>query len=456
MPLFREDNFLVVHAGSQHTLFLFGLLDSLTTPQYKVPSVVYLDKAANEYRSTNTTGDLQAVWPVQGSRIVDVKAFQALLKFVLQTIIHKHPIITINQIPLLLIVPSISYSRNAIEQVTKFVFETMEFTAFNVLDLSVAVTYGLGATSSSLVINIGHESTQIMPVIGGTTIKFGAKRLPVGGRTIDEDLHKLLPQLSAQQVEALKCSDIYEVLNDHQDSFYSMADLSESKNASDDEFDVAKMVTEDDGDKKTEDEQKSNNELQKNFFVDPETDAKVYIGKERFQGTARLVAAVAEGIFESLQHVPDLEKRQECFDNLAFVGSTCNINGLKQAIVLKLCEDYLTGPPVTRKKGKNDTTSINSAIAAYQLTDEAVESNGDHVGSLQVPYSIKMVKHPDYFPEWKKPKEKGGAWSDVFFLGGEIYAKQIYGANSNHGGDSFIDTDIYEERGPQAIWDVCL
>lgn len=460
MPLFREDNFLIVHAGSQHTLLLFGLLDLLTPPQFKVPTVVYLDKTANEYHAANTTGEYTEVWPIRAGRVVDVPAFEAFLKFVLQTIIHRHPIITINQIPLLLVAPLLSYSRSAIERVTKFVFETLEFTAFNVLDLSVATTYGLGATSSCLVVNVGHESSQIVPVVGGTAIKYAGKRLAVGGATIDEELRKLLPNLTSEQLFALKSSPIYEVLNDHQDSFYSMADLSELKNASDDEFDVAKIVTEENGEKKLdktdEDEQKPNSELQNNFFLDPQTNTKVYVGKERFQGTARLVAALAEGIWESLQLVPQLDKRQECFDNIVFVGSTSNITGLKQAVVIKLCEDYLTKPQATKKKGKNDLNGVNSTLAAFQLTDDAVETTGELAGTMQVPYSIKLVKHPDYFPEWKKPKERGGAWSEAFVLGAEIYAKQIFGANSNHGGDSFIDTDIYEERGPQAIWDVCL
>lgn len=455
MPLFREENFLVVHTGSQNTLFSFGLQDSLATPQYKIPSVVYLDKTANEYRSTNTTGELTAVYPIVASRIVDVPALQALLKFVLQTIVLKHPIITINQIPLLWIAPSISYSRSAVEQITNYVFELLELTAFNVLDLSIASSFGLGATTSTAVINVGHESTQIVPVIGGAGIKYAARRLEIGGKSIDDELKKLL-SLTDAQLTALKQSPIFEVLNRHDDSFYSLADLSESKNASDDDFDVAKLVA--DGDEKKiidnevdeVDELKRNTEVETNLFMFG--GEKITVGKERFQGCGKLVAAVAEGIYETLQLVPDLEKRQECYDNLVFVGSTCHIAGFKQAVVIKLCEDYLTRPAGEKKKANG----VNSAIAVYQQTDDQVETSTKDLGPRQVPASIKMVKHPDYFPEWKQPKEKGGSWVDVYFLGGEIYAKQIFGANSNHGGDSFIDTDVYEEKGPQAIWDVSL
>lgn len=450
----------MVHAGSEHTLFLFGLLDSLTPPQYKIPTVVYLDTSSNQYKASNPNGTYKEIKPIRGSRLVDVKAFQALLKFILQTIVQRHPILTINQIPLLLIIPSLSYSRGAVEQVTKFVFEVLEFSAFNVLDLSIAAYIGLGATGSSLVINVGHESTQIMPVIGGTSLKYAGRRLDVGGRTIDEDLSSLLPHLSPEQIHALKTSPIYEVLINHEDSFYSLADLSESKTASDDEFDVAKIVAEEGGEKKllnsTQEEKvetKPNSELEHNFFIDA-SGSKIFIGKERFQGTSRLVTAVAEGIHDSLEHVPDLEKRQECYDNLIFVGATSNIVGLKQAVVLKLCEDYLTKPPPSKKRSKNDQNGVNSAIAEYQQADDSGDAISEVNGAIQVPSSIKLAKHPEYFPEWKKPKERGGSWADVHVLGGEIYSKQLFGANSNHGGDSFVDTDIYEERGPQAIWDV--
>ncbi|SGZ50428.1 CIC11C00000005046 [Sungouiella intermedia] len=458
MPLFRDENFLVVHAGSEHTLFLFGLLDSLTTPHYKIPTVVYLDASTNQYKASNPDGTYSEIRPIRGSRIVDVAAFQALLKFILQTIIASHPILTINQVPLLLIIPSLSYSRAAVELISKFVFEVLEFTAFNVLDLSIAASIGLGATGSSLVVNIGHESTQIMPVIAGTCIKYAGVRLDVGGKTINEDLANLLPQLTQDQIEALKTSSIFEVLSGHETSFYSSADLAESKTTSDDEFDVAKIVTEENGEKKLleeEDEKvetKPNSELERNSFTDA-SGTKHFIGKERFQGTSRLVGALSEGIFEALQQVPDVDKRQECYDNLIFVGGTSNIAGLKQAVVIKLCENHLTKPPPSKKKSKNELT-VNSAIAAYQQADESGDTSGEPNGVLQVPSSIKLVKHPEYFPEWKKPKEKGGSWADVYVLGGEIYSKQIFGANSNHGGDTFMDTDVYEEKGPQAIWDV--
>lgn len=451
MPLFRDENFLIVHAGSEQTLLLFGLRDALTPPQYKFPTVVYLDKSTKQYRAANPSGAYEEIRPIVGSRVVDVDAFEALLKFVLQTIVQRHPILTINQIPLLLVAPSLSYSRGSVEHVTRFVFETLELTAFNVLDLSVAATIGYGA-STALVVNIGHEASQVMPVVGGTCVRYAGRRIEAGGITIDEDLATLLPNLTKDQIRSLKTSSVYEVLNNHEGGFYLQADLAEDK-ASDD-FDVARIVTGEEEAAPAPEEARANSELERNLFVDNAGNS-ITVGKERFQGASRLISVLAEAIHESLELVPDVDKRQECYDNIVFLGGTSNISGLKQAVVLRLCEDYLTKPPPSKKKSKNDANGVNSAIAAYQQTDDTGETSEPH-GPVQVPASIKLAKHPEYFPEWKQPKHTGGSWSDVHVLGAEIYAKQVFGANSNHGGDLFIDTDVYEERGPQAVWDVTL
>lgn len=485
MPLYREDNYLVVHPGSQSTIFSFGLQDSLSPPQYKIPSKVYYNEVTKEFRSkkeeSTTSDDLSAaqweeIYPIVQGKIVHLDAFNYLLKIILQSVITKNPIITINQIPLLIISSCLTWLRATTEYVTKYVLESLEFPAFNVIDLLLAANFGLGVSLLSCVVNIGQDNVQIMPVINYQSIKFAGKYLPgIGGQLINNELKKNLPSLSDEQIEELKKSGIYEVVINDNSSFYSMADLKSSRGGKDDEaeeeddddFDVAKLVTEldngkivlDEKKKETEDEEdlKPNTELEKNFFIDPTTQEKVYIGKERFQGTEKLIALIADAIYRSLSKIPNLEKRQECFDNLIFVGSTFKIPGFKKALLIHLATEYLVRAPVEHNTKNGGVSNVNSAILAYQQTgDVAGDSEESTYASLQVPTSIKTVKLPEYFPEWKKPKEKGGSWEDVYFLGGEIYAKQIFGGNSNQNGEMFIDHDIYEEKGPQGIWDVSI
>lgn len=441
MPLYKEDSFLVVYPGSEHTIFTFGFLDVLQPPQFRIPSVVY-QSPSGEYHATNEPG-FTAVKPIVGCRIVNLDAFNHLLKAILQSVITNNPIVTINHIPLLLITHSLTWSRIQIEYITKYVIELLEFTAFNILDFAVASTFGIGGgTTSAAVIKVGHESTQIVPVVNYQPLKFAGKYLAkLGSQTINSELAKILPNFTPGQIEDLKVSEIFEVL--HHEAYYSLEDLQDEG----ENLDVAKLVAE--GKNGEKEEEKPNSDLETNTFVDSATGETILVGKERFQGTSAFVAALAKEIYQTLSRVPDLEKRQECYDNMIFVGSTFRISGLREAVILKLATDYLV-----RDQTDNAPKDVNSAIVAYQQGNATVDNDGEHSSSqaTQVPGSIRLAKYPEYFSEWKKPKEKGGAWHDVHFLGGEIFAKQIFSNNSNHGRALFVDSDIYEEKGPQAIW----
>jgi Actin and related proteins len=460
MPLYKEECFLVVQPGSEFTIFSFGLQDSLAPPQYKIPSIVYQDPTTKQYKATNDEPNLLEIRPIHLSKIVNLDAFNYLLKVILQSVISKNPIITINQIPLLLIKPSLTWSRSQIEYITKYVIESLEFTAFNVVDISLASTFGVGSTTSSVVVNVGKDYIQVVPVLGYQAIKFSGKYLTgAGGSTINQELQKLLPEFTESQIEDLKVSGIYEVLNTHESSFYSLADLNKTGN-DEEQFDVAKLVADGDiakleGEEEEEEEKKSNHELGTNFFIDSKTSEKVSVGKERFQGSTTLVKLISDAVYNSLSNIPDSEKRQECYDNLIFIGSTFKIPGLKEAILLKLSQDYLVKEPTNGRSKASDSNGVNSAILAYQQAEEMTDTEGSS-NLAQVPNSVKLAKYPEYFPEWKKPKERGGSWEDVSFLGGEIYAKQIFSNNSNHGRELFVDSDVYEESGPQSIWNATI
>lgn len=447
MPLYREENFLVIHVGSEHSIFSFGLQDPLSPPEYKIPSVVYYNAETKQYSPTSG----QPVRPLQNSKIVNMEAFQYLLKVILQSVVAQNPIITILQIPLLLIAPSNVWSRSQIEHITKYVMESLEFNAFNIIDLSVACNFGIGNGSNLFVVNLGKSSTQFTTVINYQNLKFASKVVNYGSELINEELAGILPGMLSEQIEALKISPIYEVVVNDVNSFYSIADLNrvlEGKN-DEDQFDVAKLVIDNE---QTSDTSKPNNELEKNSFV--YNDQVLTVGKERFQGTTELLERLSADIYATLQKIPDIKKRQECFDNLIFVGSTFKIPGFKHALMTRLSYDFLVRSP--QQQAERTANGVNLAIAAYQQSDEVNDNHEGEFNLSQVPNSIKLAKFPDYFPEWKKPKSSGGSWDDVYFLGGQIYAKQIFGGNSNANGELFVDVDNYEEIGPQIIWTTSL
>ena len=454
MPLYKEDNFLIIYPSSRFTVFSFGLSDSLSPPQFKIPSVVYRNTTTNEFQSTSNDQTTE-IYPIVQNKIVNLDAFNHLLKIILQSIINDHPTVTINQIPMLLIIPSLTWSRNSLEYITKYVIESLEITAFNIVDLSLAATFGAGQLTSSTVVYVDHENIQVVPVVGYQAIKFAGKIVNnEGGITINRELKKLFPNLSESQLEDLKESGIYEVLIDQNEQ----SGLDEIQ-----EFDVAKILTDENGqnigdvEKQEVDSTKANRDLERNFFIDSQTKEKVWVGKERFSGTASLVKLIAKSIYSALLQIPDIDRRQDCYDNIILVGSVFKIPGLKEAVLLKLTQDYLVTEPSSDDQKLEDQSGVNAAIMKYQQADEIGDGDNQQSNTSQVPNSIKLAKFADYFPEWKKPKEFGGSWQDVYFLGGQIYSKQIFsGSSHHHGKELFVGSDMYEERGPQSIWDASI
>ncbi|KAI5966050.1 ARP9 [Candida margitis] len=459
MPLYKEDNFLIIQPGSEYTLFTFGLKDSLSPPQFKIPTTVYKEQGTNQYLSTASETTTQ-INPIKQGKIVDLDAFNALIQIVLSSVIQQHPILTINQIPLLIIVPSLTWSKRQLEYITKFVFENLEITAFNILDLSLGATFGFANTVNSLVVNIAEDYIQVVPVIGYQSVKFAGEYIPgKGGVILDEDLRVKFPNFTSQQIEDLKFSGIFEFLLEGEESIGDIDPDADVEVEDPSEFDVAKVLTDENGKQKEQvDEQqvKSNKELDKNYFIDSSTQEKIWVGKERFTTESNLISIVGAAIYKTLLRINDLDKRQDCYDNIILVGSAVQVPGLKQKIYSHLVHEYLVKEPVATNGAANSQHNINAAIAKYQQNEDAQEGESQSALS-QVPYRIRFAKVPDYFPEWKLPKEKGGSWHDFFFLGGEIYAKQIFsGSSHHHNKELFVCSEMYEERGPQSIWDVSI
>ena len=500
MPLYKEDNFLIISPGSESTYFSFGLKDTLSPPQFRIPTVVYQDQTSNEYFSTkvsednantSTESDTSAsasasanvnsntdtnptssinstrkeIWPIRDSKIVDLDAFNALLRIILSSVIKQHPILTINQIPMLLIAPSLTWSKRQVEYITKYVFEKLEITAFNVVDLSLAATFSIGGgTVNTTVVHVSENNTQIVPVIGYQAIRFSGLYIKDAGENIIIEEFKQTSNredLSTFQIKDLLHSGVFEFLHEGQETFHNKRIDKTTDGKDDEEFDVAKTVVNTDGAEEADDANiKNNRDLENNYFIDSRTKEKITVGKERFVSTSKLVDIVTKGIYDTLLGIDDLDRRQDCYDNIILVGSVFQIPGFKLQVITKLMQDYLVTEPPTEKQNGNTDAAVNAAIARYQQSDDFIDdANNAHLllSLSQVPNNISLAKFPDYFPEWKKPKALGGSWQDVYFLGGEIYAKQIFsGGSHHHNKELFVGSDMYEERGPQSIWDVTI
>lgn len=370
------------------------------------------------------------IYPISKGRITNIQAFNFFLKLIYKSILAKHP--TVTNIPFLLLSSS-GWSRLDIESITQYVFESMELNAFTIIPSSLATIYAYGAQSTGIVVDIGYDKTEITPVVDYGVFNYTKKILDIGGNDINANLSKLLPNLSEGQIEILKKSNIYEILNDEdkQNSFFGKDGL---KNDDESEFDVAAIVTSgrtreilEEREKKGKD-QIPNSQLEKNFFIDEENN-EVTVGKERFKGSERLIKEISKGIYESLSKIVDLNKRQEAWDHILVVGKTTKIKGFLEALNTELVEEYLIGKELQE----------NPAQIAFQTTTTP------SLVFNQVPNSIKLGKMPEYFPEWKK-----AGYADSYFLGGQIVSKQIFGT---HNENFFVTRQSYNDKGPLAIWD---
>ena len=74
-------------------------------------------------------------------------------------------------------------------------------------------------------------------------------------------------------------------------------------------------------------------------------------------------------------------------------------------------------------------------------------------GHNQTPTTIKNVKVPEYFPEWKDPKHIG--MEEAVFLGAQVAAKVVYVVDQGNT-KGFLTRSEYNELGPGGIHDYAL
>lgn len=76
-----------------------------------------------------------------------------------------------------------------------------------------------------------------------------------------------------------------------------------------------------------------------------------------------------------------------------------------------------------------------------------------HRGFSQSPTSIKTVKPPEYFPEWKDPSVSG--MEEASFLGAQVAAKVVFIVDQGNS-KGFLTRSEYNELGPTGIHDCAM
>ncbi|KAK5439296.1 Actin-like protein arp9 [Exophiala xenobiotica] len=238
---------------------------------------------------------------------------------------------------------------------------------------------------------------------------------------------------------------------------------------------------------------------------------EIEVGVERFMaatpltGSAEgLIDTVAEAMHHAVLSVPEVGLRSTLWENLIVLGNGSRIRGFAPSLISALNSKYVLSPSTatifTSELPSNFTTPVatpgtNTPIpgqGGQQLhhpgggvnpllvaaTKNMMQPNQQHLqvpgqglgqaggqdlamgmqfhhsrGFSQSPTSIKTVKAPDYFPEWKDPSVSG--MEEAAFLGAQVAAKVVFIVDQGNS-KGFLTRTEYNELGPGGIHECAL
>lgn len=220
---------------------------------------------------------------------------------------------------------------------------------------------------------------------------------------------------------------------------------------------------------------------------------EVEVGTERFLAGSKVLGLIADAVHRTISSVDDISKRSELWDSIVIVGNGSKVRGFKDGLISTLSSKYLISPSsatiFTSELPSNLTTPIGTGtntpqrefgppptshgvgvnpllLAATTASNPALNPNQSITSSFnhhqqsaslnmqghhshgQTPTSLKLVKFPEYFPEWK---DQG--FEEAVFLGAQVAAKLFFIVDQGMSG-CFVSRSTYNDDGPTAIHQV--
>ena len=219
------------------------------------------------------------------------------------------------------------------------------------------------------------------------------------------------------------------------------------------------------------------------------------VGLERFQAASSgILDRIADAIHRVILSVPEANRRSELWDSIIIVGNGSIVRGFKEALIATLNARYLISPNsatiFTSELPSNFTTPVatgantpqpqqphhpshppsgvnpllHAATTAslappgpsqqqlqmqhyqqYQQQQAHQHQHQSHSSHAQTPTSIKLLRPPEYFPEWKE-----AGMEEAGFLGAQVAAKVVFVVDQGLS-KGFMSRTEYNEVGPQGI-----
>ncbi|KAF2086569.1 hypothetical protein K490DRAFT_74201 [Saccharata proteae CBS 121410] len=214
---------------------------------------------------------------------------------------------------------------------------------------------------------------------------------------------------------------------------------------------------------------------------------EIEVGTERFQAASGgLLERIADAIHRTISAVEEVNKRSELWDSLIILGNGSRVRGFKEALLHTLQSKYIISPSSAtmftselpsnlstptgtgantpqhpslqpQSSGVNPlliaaTTAQNPHLHPHAGTPNPMaplHSHNTHSSHGQTPTSMKLVKAPEYFPEWKDV-----GLEEAGFLGAQVAAKVLFVVETL--GQGYMTRSDYNEQGPPGIREVML
>ncbi|KAK8194916.1 actin-domain-containing protein [Phyllosticta capitalensis] len=216
---------------------------------------------------------------------------------------------------------------------------------------------------------------------------------------------------------------------------------------------------------------------------------EIEVGTERFQAASGgILERIADAVYRTISSVDEVNKRSELWESLIIVGNGAKLRGFKEALVATLQSKYLISPssatiftselpsnlstpvgtgantpqhPGMQSMGPSGVNPLLYAATTAQNPQMmhaggtpgpmgSLHSHNTHSSHGQSPTNIKLVKTPEYFPEWKEV-----GMDEAMFLGAQVAAKVLFIVDQGLGQGYMTRTD-YNDQGPSGIRDVCM
>lgn len=231
---------------------------------------------------------------------------------------------------------------------------------------------------------------------------------------------------------------------------------------------------------------------------------EVDVGVERFMcaepskgSLSGVIDNIASAIHRTIMAVPEVGKRSELWENLLILGKGTQVRGFKDALLSVLQTRYVVSPssatmftselpsnsstplptngtntPVpgqmqSQQLHHSTTHGVNPLLAAAtkhatqqlhpaQAHLQVPGSHHEHIhhrGYSQGPTSIKTLRIPEYFSEWKD--QSTAPVEEASFIGAQTMAKVIFIVDQGQSG-CFLTRGNFNDVGPVGIHDVYM